>query len=118
MSEQYFQGIRVGDKIWTIQEGWTEVENINKEGDTYQIETTNEDYTIEGKYLEEDQHQSAFWSDPGIVAPPRPKRMKKVTIEVRPYWYKGMLWLDYTKLPASHDDYCGPVQTITVEVEE
>ena len=76
----YFDGIKVGDKIWTIQDGEVEVREIEK-GSALPIITTGLRYTMEGRFLVGDKHQSAFWSDPHIVAPPKPKRMVKKVIE-------------------------------------
>lgn len=114
MSEQYFSGIRKGDRIWTIQEGWTEVVNIG-EGVDYPLQTISNLYTMDGKYKYNDARQSAFWSDPGIVAPPRPKRMKKVKVEVRPYVYAGKFFAAPATL-SHYGHWCGPIQFIEVEV--
>lgn len=40
--------VKVGDKIWTIQSGWTEVIQINEKTD-YPIRTEEDSYTFDGK---------------------------------------------------------------------
>lgn len=55
--------VKVGDKIWTIQEGWTEVARTNS-SNLFPIETNGECYTIKGAYRLEDKHPSAFLENP------------------------------------------------------
>ena len=52
--------VKVGDTIWTIQDGYEEVTAV---GD-YNIETQNYFYNFDGKYQEGDKHPSAFLSNP------------------------------------------------------
>lgn len=112
----YFDGIKVGDKIWTIQEGWTKVIQVCCET----FSTVKECYYADGNFNKNDAHQSAFWSDPGIIAPPRPKRLVKKTIEVGPYIHDdGKIYLAAQPHTRAHLlSFCGPVQTVEVEVEE
>lgn len=121
----YFDGIRKGDHIWTIQEGWTEVLFINRNpNDLRPIATKRHIYALDGKFYNTDFHQSAFWSDPGIVTPPRPKRMKKVKVEVRPYKLSDIGALCLITRPSANgtlsdgSEWLGPVQTIDIEVED
>lgn len=67
----YFSGIKVGDKIWTIQGGEVIVKELDIDH-TQVILGGDKWYTLEGKFHENDLHQSAFWIDPKIVAPERP----------------------------------------------
>ena len=55
--------VKEGDKIWTIQEGWTEVTNVIKPA-LYPIKTEKDSYTFGGLYENEDKHPSAFLSNP------------------------------------------------------
>lgn len=74
-----FYGVKIGDSIWTIQGGWTEVKQLYTAG----FRTTdNNYYTFEGKRLKEDAASSAFWDEPKFKLPPKPKRMITKTIEV------------------------------------
>src|SRR3990167_8519407 len=116
----YFDGIKVGDKIWTIQEGWTEVINI-RPAHHYQIETLLMSYTTDGLFREDDKHQSAFWSDPHIVPPPRTKRKVKMRLEVRPYYsdfHREIRLYPNDSNPVECVNFCGPIQTVEVEVSE
>jgi hypothetical protein len=55
--------VKLGDKIFTIEEGWVEV--IGVYTDSYPIETEGEyTYTIDGKLNEEDKYPSAFLECP------------------------------------------------------
>jgi hypothetical protein len=54
--------VKVGDKIWTIQEGWIKV--IANSEDVYPIETELNNYTIDGKFNTYDKHPSAFLECP------------------------------------------------------
>ena len=56
--------VKVGDKIWTIQEGWVQVESISKKDVIYPILIKNYWYTLDGKLSEIDEHPSAFLSNP------------------------------------------------------
>lgn len=55
--------VKVGDKIWTIREGWTEVKRITS-GKTYPINTNDECYTIDGKIYSDDKYPSVFLEYP------------------------------------------------------
>ena len=67
------QGIKVGDKVWTIQEGETRVTRIVCDT-PYPITTSKgNSYTAEGKLYSDDKHPSLFWSNPHIQAPEKPK---------------------------------------------
>ena len=57
--------VKVGQKIWTIQEGWTEVTEIDIENEImYPIRIGNEWYSLDGKCYKNDNHPSAFLSNP------------------------------------------------------
>lgn len=56
--------VKVGDKIWTIQEGWTEVIDVIKDDCCYPIDTKENSYTLDGRYDYEDKHPSAFLTNP------------------------------------------------------
>ena len=56
--------VKVGDKIWTIQEGWVQVESISKKDVIYPILIKNYWYTLDGKLSEIDEHPSAFLENP------------------------------------------------------
>lgn len=76
----YLDGVRVGDKLWSIQLGECEVYEINL-GCAHPISVKNGCdrgyYTLAGGYLSSDIHPSLFWSNPNIELPPKPKRMVK-----------------------------------------
>ena len=71
-----------------------------------------------------DGPQVLFWSDPHVVAPPRPRRLVKKTMMVRPFLnevdYDGSYLIDIVckGLDATNRDWCGPIQSIEIEVEE
>ena len=71
------QGIKVGDKVWTIADGETMVSHIDEKS-AYPIFTVcgQESYTADGRLSVSDKHPSLFWSDPHIVAPPKPEPPK------------------------------------------
>lgn len=55
--------VKVGDKIWTIQEGWTKVTKINEY--SYPIETTFPfSYNFDGKSYLSHKYPSAFLECP------------------------------------------------------
>jgi hypothetical protein len=55
--------VKVGDKIWTIEDGWTKVVDINLDY-TYPIETRNNTYELDGKVNKADKYPSAFLEYP------------------------------------------------------
>lgn len=55
--------VKVGDKIWTIREGWTKVKRITI-GKTFPIDTNDKCYTIDGKIYSDDKYPSAFLEYP------------------------------------------------------
>ena len=71
------QGIKVGDRVWTIQLGEVTVVDIV---DSYPyrilVGAMRDRYTANGKYWETDVSPSLFWSDPHIVSPTKPEPRK------------------------------------------
>ncbi len=68
------QGIKVGDRVWTIQAGETSVSHIDKSVSCSIFTDGNmASYTSEGLLFKADKHPSLFWSDPHIVSPPKPE---------------------------------------------
>jgi hypothetical protein len=55
--------VKVGDRIFTIEEGWVNVISID-DTDKYPIETENYTYTIDGKVNIGDKYPSAFLEYP------------------------------------------------------
>lgn len=56
--QQNFTNAKVGDKVFSIQEGWTEIREIKD--NIYPIVTINEEYTFDGKYMDCDKYPSLF----------------------------------------------------------
>ena len=56
--------VGVGDYIWTIREGWTEVISIEELTSSYPITTIKERYTRQGLYHQSDVAPSAFIEPP------------------------------------------------------
>lgn len=55
--------IKVGDKIWTIEDGWINVISIERD-ENYPIYTKNNTYTFDGKVNIGDKYPSAFLEYP------------------------------------------------------
>lgn len=55
--------VKVGDEIWTIEEGWTKVLSIDYSKD-YPIKTKKWTYTLEGKIYSKYKYPSAFLEYP------------------------------------------------------
>lgn len=77
MNTNDFSKCRVGDKLWSIQLGDCVVSAIYPSGQPYPIKVANENrvikgYTFKGLYELNDYHQSLFFSNPNIIAPPEP----------------------------------------------
>ena len=74
-----FSKRKIGDKLWSIQLGDCVVSAIFQSGQPYPIKVANENgvikgYTFKGLYEINDYHQSLFFSNPNIIAPPEPVR--------------------------------------------
>ncbi len=78
--------VKVGEKIWTIQDGWTEVIDIIL-GTEFLIKTSSEGYDFNGRYYSDDKFPSAFLEYPFKEQP-----IEKDTL----VWYKNseeMSWM-------------------------
>ena len=118
-----FSGVKVGDRLWFLDQ---------------QVDVVSVDYTqfnplrvllLSGYALEcslrgrlfPDGPQVLFYDKVEITPPPRPKRLVKTTIEVRPYYskdYGGMGLTTFGLDDTQWTNWLGPVQTIEIEVEE
>ena len=121
-----FSGVNVGDRLWlriSRYEGMTEVVEKYKstlmviciDGCKHIIDYAGKEYP--------DGPQVLFYSKVEIIPPPRPKRLVKKTIEMRPYCDgAGTVWLsaEYSGFGTLGFGWvwCGPVQPIVIEVEE
>ena len=54
---------KVGDKVWTVQNGWTEVVEIDLT-DKYPIDNDNNTYSLDGLYVENEHTPSCFTQNP------------------------------------------------------
>lgn len=64
------KNLKVGDRVWTIQNGWTKVVAI-EQNDTYPIKTPDISYTLEGLQLTDNKHPSLFLTNPFEKFKPR-----------------------------------------------
>jgi len=81
----YFDGIKVGDRVYSIICGWTIVTEVDLNR-AYPITIAKSglsiNYTLDGRYyLDDDAPQSLFWDAPQFTSPPRPKRLVKKQLE-------------------------------------
>lgn len=58
--KQDFSNAKVGDKVFSIQEGWTEIVRISEDIDYPIILPNDQDYTLDGKLYGLDKHPSLF----------------------------------------------------------
>lgn len=89
----YFDGIKVGDRVYSIICGWTIVTEVDLNR-SYPITAAKSglsiNYTLDGRYyLDDDAPQSLFWDVPQFTPPPRPKRLVKKQLEGWVNVYKG-----------------------------
>ena len=113
--------VKVGDKIWTIQEGWTEVENIT--GSIYPIKVGKYSYTLDGKKQLGYKHPSAFLINPFEITR---EIEEEILISFREYelkiWGDSMtyafvkMYLDqkYKKIPTAEE----AAQKLGITVEQ
>jgi hypothetical protein len=81
--ETTFEKAQVGDKVWSVEYGWGKIVDINNSL-RYPITVEFNDFaslklfSFHGSY---EDHQTLFWDEIPIVAPPRPKRMVRKAVE-------------------------------------
>lgn len=76
----YFQGIKVGDRVWSVVFGWGEVKHIdNFCGVTFDSTPTQLFWFCWSGHPDGDKAmlQTLFWDEVKITPPPKPKRMVK-----------------------------------------
>jgi hypothetical protein len=90
---------RVGQKIFTIRDGWTKVTNIYPER-VYSIRVESCSlYTLEGKYSESDLHPSAWTYNPFDPEDKPPCEFKvgeviAVSANKKCWWYATFIGMD------------------------
>lgn len=128
MDKSDFSKARVGDRVYSpfgpeCPIGGTNGKVISVWGDnTIEVMFDNQvekGFWRTGCYHDKDSAPSCFHCRPAIDIPPPPKWTKKVKIEVRPFKFGNHVGfsLDAT-LEEDESFYCGPVQTIEVEVDD
>ena len=84
MTEPYFKGIKVGDKVWELnrEEPYTVVEiKVVDKSYLFPILLSHGSHiTYDGKYVTY-HPQCCFWDKVIITPPPRPKRMVEKVVE-------------------------------------
>jgi hypothetical protein len=71
-----FENAKVGDRVYALTRGWTEIESIDDRMAGFPIRTSGQyTYSLDGRYLVGGD-QVLFWDKPTIIAPeqPKPKR--------------------------------------------
>ena len=124
-----FSGVKVGDRLWLRvdkYEGPVEVE-------AFEVKTVRvyllEESAIKTFYwipsngrIVQNGPQVLFYDKVEIIPPPRPKRLVKKTMMVRPYGatfpYGLSIALEQKQFDRTNCQWLGPVQTIEIEVEE
>ena len=122
-----FSGVKVGDRLWlrmNSYDGEVTVAGIDCTSITVHIGVVGWYPVCLALNGTMDKHgpQVLFYDKVEIIPPPRPKRMVKKTIEVRPYKSESspLLYIatcDMNRVFVSLN-WCGPVQTIVIEVWE
>lgn len=56
--------VKAGDKIWTIQDGWTKIKEITQSSQPKVIVENGTLYTLDGKYFTNNKYPSAFLEYP------------------------------------------------------
>lgn len=118
-----FSGVKVGDRLW-LRDNWYEgfvkvnaiySDSINVIG--ISSPHASRASKVGGKWAD-DGPQVLFYDKVEIVPPPRPKRMVKKTVMMRPFTPSYGIDLAPKSCFGAGLAWCGPVQTIEIEVEE
>ena len=70
------EGIKVGDKVWTVEEGDTEVISIDLADPHPIMVGRNLCYKADGRHFVDDKNPSLFWSKPYDTLPGKPEPPK------------------------------------------
>ena len=85
MNKNYFDGIRVGDNVYSMGYGEAKVTDIDVAEDSIRVSTSNGwifYFTFKGVSTTTSYgFQTVFWSEPIFDLPPPPKRMVKKAVE-------------------------------------
>lgn len=84
----YFDGVEVGDKLWSMMYGEVEVISIKENGRGFPIacKAPNGDiptFSVEGTWTD-GQLQTLFWSKPEFEIPQRPKKWQLKGVAINP----------------------------------
>ena len=119
-----FSGVKVGDRLWlrdNLYEGWVTVKAVYPTNFRVFVNSYEAWVSKDGKWAD-DGPQVLFWDKVEIIPPPRPKRLVKKTVMVRPYYGSQKKHIHLDEKPGQRgiqeEYYCGPVQPIEIEVEE
>ena len=115
-----FSGVKVGDRLWYMDK---EVQIVEVDPNSiYSLLFIHNGSVHSATTLGKEHNggpQVLFWDKVEIAPPPRPRRLVKKTVEVRPYLSDNRIKLATLYLNATNDfRYCGPIQPIEIEVEE
>ena len=119
-SSSDFSTVKVGDRLWlrdNLYEGWVTVKAVYPTNFRVFVNSYEAWVSKDGKWAD-DGPQIIFYSKVEIVPPPRPKRMVKKTVMVRPYMSGTLQGLIINPTNGNDTEWCGPVQPIEIEVEE
>lgn len=114
----YLDGVKVGDKLWSIQLGECVVIDVEN-GERYPIVAEGSEYSA--RYMFDGRHDihnccpSLFWSKPEFELPPRPKRMVKKGVWINIYPEETTSNICRTKELA--DAVSGPNRIACIKIE-
>jgi hypothetical protein len=81
--------IKVGDKVWDLRYGWSEVISL-RDGESYEIVTHINTYTIDGKCSIGNQFPSLFWNEFEVPKEAFIKPLPKLAVDTKVMvWEKG-----------------------------
>jgi len=90
-----FSSIKVGDKVWSIANGWGVVVKLDSFDVNYPITVHHENdglvyvYTTDGKYMDKDSYPTLFWSEFEVPKKAFIKHLQKLEVDT-----KLLVWED------------------------
>jgi len=71
----YFDGIKVGERVWSINYGWGEVQEVGSNAFKVYFEEINDDwhFTYDGLRFGCDINQALFWDEIKFDLPKKPE---------------------------------------------
>ena len=114
--------VKVGDRLWSILDGWITITVIS-DHPCYPIESAENNYTSDGKLYNSNRGRVLFWDEVKIDPPPPPKQKVRkyqwlVTPEYCRSYATAAMYTEEEVRSVYGDQVIRPIEETMIEVEE